>query len=119
MKFSKRLFDKVRRGQLSAAQTLAIKNTEQRRVAFARLDKAKMKELKGKTLDLQIAAYGNEMQVVEFTATTLKTPLKYFVCVCPSTGRQYYIGTKEETCDAAKAACWGLNELEINYMKEW
>ena len=120
VEFPKEWFDKIRKDELSPEEIFAIDNIEHRRIAFEFMDKAKMKQLKDyKVLDEQIDEKGNPMKVLSFTIQNMKEPLKFYNCICPSTGREYFIGTAENTCDEAKAKCWGFKDEEIEFVNEW
>jgi hypothetical protein len=110
VEFYKDLFDKVRKDQLTASEVFQLSNTEQRRVAYERMDKAKMKELVGKVLEERTDDQGNKERVVEFSVKGLNNPLKFFNCICPSTGREYFIETDEKTCVRAKAKSFGQDQ---------
>lgn len=45
--------------------------------------------------------------------------LKYLNCFCPSTKREYFIGTKYDTCLEAKSQSFGLSADDIEWVKEW
>src|SRR6185369_17715350 len=47
VQFDKGLFFKIRNGELSAAEVFALPNMEQRRIAYEKMDKLKMKDLPG------------------------------------------------------------------------
>ena len=65
--FKKSLFDKIRKGKLSAKQVFLIGNIEQRRVAYELMDKIKMKQLKGKIIDeVKDDGYGYPMKLIAF-----------------------------------------------------
>ena len=116
--FSKSLFDAVRRDSLTAQEVFVIENIEQRRIAYERMDKIKMRDLPDlKILDDIIDAYGNPMRIVSFNLAGFKEPFKYLNCICPSSGREYYIETKQNKCEAAKAQSFGLRDVQFE--KEW
>jgi hypothetical protein len=117
--FPKSLFDGVRKNKLSAQEVFAIKNTEQRRVAYQMMDKTKMKELQDfQTLDaVADDGYGHPMSVISFKVDGFNKPFKYLNCFCPSTGREYSLETKQDTCLAAKAKSFGFDEITFN--GEW
>jgi hypothetical protein len=120
VKFEKEWFDKIRKDNLSAEEVFAIDNIEHRRVAFEFMDKAKMKQLKDyKILDKQIDEKGNSMRILSFTIQNMREPLKFYNCICPSSKREYFVGTDKDTCVEAKAGCWGLNPGEIDFVNEW
>ena len=112
--------NKILGDTLTAEEVFAIDNIEHRRVAFERMDKIKMKALKDfKVVDEQIDSKGNQMRVLSFTIQNMKTPLKFYNCICPSSKREYFIGTDKDTCLEAKASCWGFGPGEIKYINEW
>jgi len=109
--FDRALFNKVRLGKLKAAEVFSITNTEQRRVAYERLDKSKMAELPNLEVLDEVAndGYGYPMRVISFTLNGYKEPFRYLNCFCPSTGREYYLETQQQSCEAAKSASFGIN----------
>jgi hypothetical protein len=116
--FDKVLFDKVRKNELMAKEVFQIQNTEQRRIAYERLDKLKLKELKNlKTLDKVKDEYGNSMKVVEFTVENIAEPFRFLNCICPSSGREYFIETQSVKCKEAKAKSFGFDK--IKFEEEW
>ena len=117
VEFYKDLFDKVRKDQLTASEVFQLSNTEQRRVAYEKMDKTKMKELVGKVLEERTDEQGNKERVVEFRVKGLNSPLKFFNCICPSTGREYFIETDEKECVKAKSKSFGQEELKFS--EEW
>ena len=115
----KELFDKIRKDELMAREVFAIENTEQRRIAYERMDKSKMKELKGFTvLDEHIDSYGNPEKIIQFSIEDFDIPFIYFNCFCPSTKREYFIETDQLTCLLAKARSFGFDK-EIRFSEEW
>ena len=79
-----------------------------------------MKALKDfKVLDEKIDEKGKQMKILSFTIQKMKEPLKFYNCFCPSSGREYFIGTDKNTCQEAKAACWGFGSEEIKFVEEW
>ncbi len=115
----KELFDKIRKDELMAQEVFAIENTEQRRIAYERMDKSKMKELKGFTvLDEHIDNYGNPEKIIQFSIEDFDIPFIYFNCFCPSTKREYFIETDQLTCLLAKARSFGFDK-EIRFSEEW
>ncbi len=120
VEFPKEWFNKIRKDELTAEEAFAIDNIEHRRVAFEKMDKAKMKQLKDyKILDEQTDEKGNPMKILSFTIQNMKEPLKFYNCLCPSSKREYFIGTEKDTCAEAKAACWGFSKGEIEFVNEW
>jgi hypothetical protein len=83
------------------------------------MDKTKMKKLKGfKVLDkVKDDGYGNPMKVISFEIPKIGT-IKYLNCFCPSTKREYYLGTDKDTCWDAKNSSFGFSE-EVEFIKEW
>ena len=110
VQFDKGLFHKVRKGELTAAEVFALPNMEQRRVAYEKMDKTKMKELPDFTVLDQVAndGCGYAMQIVSFKLPNFSKPFLFLNCFCPSGGREYYLETQQKTCWAAKAASFGL-----------
>src|SRR5574337_1467052 len=119
IKFPKDIFDKVRKDELMAAEVFSIENMEQRRVAYERMDKVKMKDLPNlKVLEeVQDDGHGYPMKVVSFNLDGFKEPFLYLNCFCPSTGREYYLETRQKTCAAAKAKSFGFDKIEFD--EEW
>jgi hypothetical protein len=119
VEFDKILFDKVRKGELSAQEVFTITNAEQRRVAYEKMDKVKMKDLPNfKTLhEVQDDGHGYPMRVVSFDMEGFDTPFRYLNVFCPSTGREYFLETKQDTCEAAKSRSFGFDAVKWNH--EW
>jgi hypothetical protein len=118
VEFNKSLFDSIRHGELSAQQVFAITNMEQRRIAYEKMDKTKMAELPNLTvLEESKDKYGLNQRVIRFTIDGFKQPFLFYQCICPSTGRSYFLETKQNTCVAAKAMSFGLKEIEFS--EEW
>jgi hypothetical protein len=117
--FSKKLFDSIRNGKLSAQEIFALTNMEQRRVAYEKMDKAKMKELPEYQIlsIVQDDGHGYEMKVISFSVAGYPTPFLFLNCFCPSTGREYFLETRETDCRKAKATSFGFNE--ITFDQEW
>ena len=118
VQFDKKLFDAVRHGELSAQQVFAISNMEHRRIAYEKMDKAKMAELPGlQVLDESKDKYGLNQRIISFTLEGFNKPFLFYHCICPSTGREYYLETKQKTCAVAKAMSFGLPQIE--FTEEW
>jgi hypothetical protein len=121
--FDKKLFDGVRKGHLAAQEVFAIENAEQRRVAYTRMDKTKMAQLKDFKV-ISTAKDGKDIngktlkaEVVSFKMPGYDDPFRYLHCFCHSTGREYYIETQEDDVKKAKARSFGLDALKFG--KEW
>src|SRR3990167_4278396 len=111
---------KIVNDTLTAEEVFAIDNVEHRRVAYEFMDKSKMKALKDyKVLDEKVDKKGNPMKILSFTIQNMKTPLKFYNCICPSSKREYFIGTEHDTCEEAKAQCWGFKAEEVEFVNEW
>src|SRR3990167_1216678 len=111
--------NKILGDKLTAEEVFAIDNIEHRRVAFEHMDKIKMKKLKDfKVLDEQTDGKGNPMKIVSFTIQNMKEPLKFYNCICPSSKREFFIGTQENDCLSAKLKCWGFEAGEIEFINE-
>ena len=112
-------FIKIKYDKLSVEEVFAIDNIEHRRIAYQFMDKMKMKNLPDyKVLDeIENDGYGFPMRIVSFTIQNMKEALLFYNCHCPSTGREYFIGTNFKTCESAKLGSFGLNEGE--FVKEW
>lgn len=116
--FDKEWWDKIANDRMTPDEIFAIDNVEHRRIAYQYMDKAKMKSLKDfKVLDEQIDTKGNPMKVISFTVQNMDEPLKFYNCICPSTGREYFLGTDETTCVKAKNKSFGLDDCE--FINEW
>jgi len=115
VQFDKKLFDKVRKDKLSAKQVFVLDNIEQRRVAYELMDKTKMEKLKNyKVLDEAVDENENKMRIVSFSVDGYSEPFKYYHCICPSTGREYFVETQRETCQKAKTMSFGKQVLKFN-----
>ena len=118
VQFDKQLFDAIRHGQLSAQQVFAITNMEQRRVAYEKMDKIKMADLPGlQVLDESKDKHGNAQRIISFIVEGFNQPFLFYHCICPSTGREYYLETKQKGCEAAKSMSFGIKEIE--FTEEW
>ena len=118
VKFEKTWWDKIVNDKMSAKTVLAIDNTEHRRIAYEYMDKAKMKALKGyKVLDeVKDDGKGYGMKIISFDLKNIGE-IRYLNCFCPSTGREYFIGTNKDKCWEAKNASFGLDN--ITFINEW
>jgi hypothetical protein len=118
IQFNRNLFDAVRKGELSAQQVFAISNMEQRRVAYEKMDKVKMAELPDlKVLDESKDKYGLNQRIISFNVDGFDKPFLFYHCICPSTGREYYLETKQNNCAAAQSKSFGLDNIE--FTEEW
>ena len=119
--FEKKWWDKIVNDKMSSEEIFAIDNLEHRRIAYEFMNKTKMKRLKDyKILDeVKDDSYGYPMKVISFTVKNVTEPLKYLNVFCPSTGREYFIGTAEDKCEQAKAKSFGFNSNELQFIKEW
>jgi hypothetical protein len=118
VEFTKEWWEKIVKGKLTAQEVFAIDNIEHRRVAYECMDKSKMTSLKDfKVLDEQVDEKGNKMKVVSFNVQNMKEDLIFLNVICPSTKREYYLGTDQKTCKEAKAKSFGLDEIE--FVDEW
>ena len=112
--FDKEWFDKIRKDELLAEEVFAIDNIEHRRIAYEFMDKSKMSQLKDfKVLDDQIDEKGNKMRIVSFNVQNMSNDLKFYNCFCPTTKREYYIGTNQDTCKKAKSMSFGFEEIKF------
>ena len=117
--FDKKWWTKIVKDKMSPDTIFAINNMEHRRIAYEMMDKTKMKKLKNyKILDEQTDSQGNVMKIISFTVKNLNEPLKYLNCFCPSTRREYYLGTDKDTCWSAKMSSFGLSP-EIKFTNEF
>ncbi len=121
VKFNRHWFLQIKFDQMKASEVFAIDNIEHRRIAYQFMDKAKMKELKDfKVLDrVENDGHGYPMQVVSFTVQNMSESLKFLNVFCPSTGREYYIGTNSDTCKEAKAGSFGFEGKDVEFIEEW
>jgi hypothetical protein len=110
VQFDKGLFRKIRAGELTAAEVFALPNMEQRRVAYEKMDKIKMKDLPGFSVVHEVAddGCGFPMKIISFKLPDFSKPFLYLSCFCPSGGREYYLETRKKDCWEAKAASFGL-----------
>jgi len=116
--FPKELFDKIRKDMLTAEEVFLIENIEQRRIAYQKMNKIKMKSLPNyQVLDAAVDNYKNKMEIVSFNISGYNSPFKYLHCVCPSTGREYFLETQQDKCLLAKAKSFGLEEIQFD--AEW
>ena len=84
------------------------------------MEKTKMSALKDfKVLDEKIDNHGLKMRVVSFNVQNMKEDLLFYNCFCPTTKREYYLGTSEKTCEEAKAQQFGFKANDIKFLKEW
>ena len=118
VKFEKEWWSKIVNDELSPEEILAFNNIEHRRIAWEYMDKKKLEELKDfKVLDeLENDGKGYKMRVVQFIHPDAGE-IRYYNCFCPTTGREYYLGTEETTCIKAKSKSFGLEEVE--FINEW
>ena len=58
--------------------------------------------------------YNNRMRIVKFNLDGYSEPFLYYHCVCPSTGREYYVETKQTNCQSAKAMSFGKETLTFD-----
>ena len=113
VEFVKELFDKVRKDQLTAQEVFAIQNMEQRRVAYEKMDKIKMRELPNlKVLEERKEdGCGYPDKVISFTLEGFNEDFRFYNCFDPSTGREYFLETRQVTCAKAKAKSFGFDEI--------
>jgi len=117
--FNKELFNSVRKDTLTAEEVFQIQNMEQRRIAYERMNKIKMREFDGlKVLDETVDDYNNPMKIITFNIDGFNEPFKYLNCFCPSTGREYFLETRKDTCIEAKSASFGLH-ADFEFNKEY
>jgi hypothetical protein len=106
--FEKELFDKVRKDKLTAEEVFSLENIEQRRVAYQKMDKIKMKTLKDfKVVDTAKDEQKKIMRIISFNIKGFDTPFYFLEVKCP-TGREYFIETRVQTCWEAKMGSFGL-----------
>jgi len=113
-------FLKIKNDKLIAEEVFAIDNIEHRRVAYEFMSKNKLTALKDfKELDSKVDDYKNRMRVLSFTIQNMEEPIKLLNVICPSTGREYFIGTDCNDCSSAKAKSFGLDNKNIEWLGEW
>jgi len=114
IRFEEELWKKISNGSITPQEIFKIENMEQRRVAYERMDKIKMKSLPNfKVLDEGTDEKKNTHKVISFTVEGFKEPFKYYNCICPSTGREYFVETLKDKCKEAKEASFGLSDVEF------
>ena len=121
VEFKKPLFDSVRRGTLSPQEVFTITNMEQRRVAYEKMDKIKMRALPDLTVldKVDDDGHGYSMQLISFTVNKFDESFKFLNCFDPSTGREYFLECfNAKTCAEAKANSFGL-DASIKFAAEW
>jgi len=118
VKFEKEWWSKIVNDELSPEEILAFDNTEHRRIAWEYMNKKKLEGLKDfKILDnVENDGKGYPMRIIQFNHPDAGE-IRYYNCFCPTTGREYYIGTQETTCIKAKTKSFGLEEIE--FINEW
>jgi hypothetical protein len=119
VKFEKEWWSKIVNDELTPETILAIDNLEHRRIAWEFMDKKKLEGLKGfEVLDNTTDTYGNPMRVIQFDHPDAGK-IRYYNCFCPTTKREYYLGTDEKTCNEAKAQSFGFKTAELEFISEW
>ena len=108
-----KMYDKIIKDEMTPQEIFKIKNTELRRIAYEYMDKSKMEKLKDyKILDKAKDGYWNKMSIIEFKIKGFEEPFRYYQCVCPSTWREYFLETKEITCEKAKAMSFWMEAIQ-------
>src|SRR3990167_9294018 len=111
--------NKILGDKLTAEEVFAIDNIEHRRVAYQYMDKSKMKQLKDfKIIEEDTDEKGNPVKIISFTVQNMKEPLIFYNCICPSSGREYFIQTEKKTWKEAKASSFGFN-TSVEFLDEW
>ena len=120
VEFSREWFLKIKNDTLTPDEIFAIDNIEHRRIAYEFLNKSKMKSLKDYSIlhEVENDGYNYPMNIVSFTIQNTREPLIFLNCFCPSTGREYFIGTDKKLCLEAKMASFGLSQ-DVKFTKEW
>jgi hypothetical protein len=114
-KLEKKLWKKIVEDKLSPQEVFAISNTEVRRIAYEYMDKTKMKQLDWyKILDEKKDKYWYDMKIIQFNIDWI-WEMKYYNCFCPSTNREYFLWTKANSCEEAKAQSFGKKEILFDY----
>ena len=121
VRFSREWFLKIKNDTLTPDEVFAIDNIEHRRIAYQFMDKSKMKQFKDFTIldEVKDDGHGHPMKIVSFTVQNMKEPLLFYNCFCPSTGREYFVGTDKKTCDEAKFSSFGLHPETYEFVNEW
>lgn len=97
--------------EMTPQEIFKIENTEIRRISYEMMDKTKMKQLKWyKILDEKIDNYWYDMKIISFNIDGIGE-MKYYNCFCPSTWREYFLGTLSNTCEEAKAMSFWEEEI--------
>ena len=119
VEFVKELFDKVRKDQLTAQEVFAIQNMEQRRIAYEKMDKIKMRELPNMQVleERKDDGCGYPDKVISFTVDGFNEDFRFYNCFDPSTGREYFLETRQTTCKLAKSKSFGFEEIKFD--EEW
>ena len=118
--FPEELFHKVRKDELSASEVFGMENAEQRRAAYEKMDKLKMKDLPGLKVEDEVKddGYGYPMKVISFKSDKFDTPFYFLNCFDASTGREYFVETRQMKCWKAKMDSFGLQESD-KFDEEW
>ena len=121
IEFPKNLFDGIRKDTLTAQEVFSITNMEQRRIAYERMDKIKMKDLPNLTVKDEIKddGYGYPMRIISFDVKGFDKPFRFLNCYCPSTGREFFLETQTEKSWLAKNKSFGLEDKTFRFSEEW
>ena len=117
VEFKKELFNKIRKDKLTAKEVFQLDNIEQRRIAYQKMDKSKVADLNMEVIHQSKDIFNNKMRIVKVSHEKISEGQKYLHCICPSTKREYYLGTNEDNTEKAKAKSFGLEEAE--WIKEF
>jgi len=113
--FERDLFLLILSGDMEPKEVFGIRNMEQRRIAYERMDKSKMQGFG--TVVSRGKDNGGKLEIIEAQVDGYEEPFRYLHCFCPSTGREYFLETKQKTPAAAKAASFGLDKVVFG--EEW
>jgi len=117
----KATFDAIRHGTMTASDVFAIENTEIRRVAYERLDKSKMSELKPRVLQEGVESNGKPIKLVEIILPSHDKSFRYLVVIDPSTDREYWLDASSATratLNGIKLELWGLPD-NLEWTRMW
>ena len=118
VKLDKEWHTKIVKDKLTPDEVFAIDNAEHRRIAYKYMDKSKLTQLPDyRVIDEKKDSQGNTMRVLSFTVQNMDKPIRMYNCICPTTKREYFLGTDKDTCEDAKDDLYGLSNVE--WVNEW
>jgi len=120
IKFEEKWWKKIVGDEMTPEEVFAIDNQEHRRIAYEYMDKAKMKTLKDFKIleEVKDDGFGYPMKIISFSVKNVNEPLIFLNCHCPTSGREYFIATKETNCQKAKMTSFGLSDND-KFNDEW